>query len=828
MRKNYKFHAWLLAMVFASSTIFAQNANSVYNQQMDEYLQNGQKAKVVELISNSKAPNYKKVTIDLKGKGEAYAFVAYDPSSVLPVGPAAFDTDDPGTMTSLAPSSAGDFIAAGTWADGVWYGEEYGTGNLYTIDESDGTMTLVGSGGVGFNGMAYDGSTMYACTSTDLYSVDLSTGASTMIGAMGNPGAVMIGLACDGSTLYGVDLGDDNFYTIDMGTGAATVVGSLGIDLNYAQDAEYDKDNGVLYLSAYTTAGELYTVDVSTGTATFVGAFPGGAEICGFAIPYLGITFPNDVGIMSITEPASGGDLGNAEAVTIKIKNYGDNAQSNFDVYFTMDGGAQNVETISSTIEPGETLLHTFATTVDLSTYGFYEFTACTMLANDDNTDNDCKDKTVENYAPSYCDATTGTEDEIIGHVVCGEIDNTSGWQGGVADYTDQYASIDVGGSEDITVTNTGGLYTSDITYVWVDWNDDFVFEQGGDEEFQLENVGGTGETFTGSITVPTGTSNGLHRMRVRMTWSTAPVPCGDASYGEVEDYSVNVGGTPPPEPCEDFDGLTVGGLVAEQLGGMWTTWGGTNADDATVSDTYANSGSNSFVVDAGTVDLIRKFANAPIGSGTGFHLYTHYMYVPTGFSGYFNVQSDPTPGEDWVVDLFFDDDGTGHIDVGLNNPIANFTYTPDTWIFIEINFDMESGLCEIRFDGEWIVFWENEFTIGGIDYFGLEDGGVPGAYFDDVCFLYGEGWDIITSVEDIAVEQTLSIFPNPASELVNIQSDFDITDVNIYNYAGQMVKTENVGAKVYQVNTAELSKGIYFFQINTVEGIVSKRIIIK
>ncbi len=55
----------------------------------------------------------------------------------------------------------------------------------------------------------------------------------------------------------------------------------------------------------------------------------------------------------------------------------------------------------------------------------------------------------------------------------------------------------------------------------------------------------------------------------------------------------------------------------------------------------------------------------------------------------------------------------------------------------MEINFDMESGLCEIRFDGEWIVFWENEFTIGGIDYFGLEDGGVPGAYFDDVCFLY-------------------------------------------------------------------------------------------
>ena len=73
----------------------------------------------------------------------------------------------------------------------------------------------------------------------------------------------------------------------------------------------------------------------------------------------------------------------------------------------------------------------------------------------------------------------------------------------------------------------------------WVDWNMNYVFDQGGDEEFMLTNVGGTGETFTGAIAVPAGTPNGDYRMRVRMTYSTAPVPCGPSSYGDIEDYTI-------------------------------------------------------------------------------------------------------------------------------------------------------------------------------------------------------------------------------------------------------------------------------------------------
>ena len=141
-----------------------------------------------------------------------------------------------------------------------------------------------------------------------------------------------------------------------------------------------------------------------------------------------------------------------------------------------------------------------------------------------------------------YCDASTNTEDEWIANVACGDIDNSSPWQGGVADYTDMVTTIDVGASESITIEN-GNAWASDIVYVWVDWNDDEEFEQGTNEEFQLTNVGGNGQTFTGDITVPMGTVGGDHRMRVRMTYSSAPEPCGNSSYGEVEDYTINVTG---------------------------------------------------------------------------------------------------------------------------------------------------------------------------------------------------------------------------------------------------------------------------------------------
>nr|NQU94249.1 hypothetical protein [Bacteroidota bacterium] len=213
-----------------------------------------------------------------------YAYNAYDPSGTLVEGPISFDLGTPGTLTLLAPTTSSDFIAGGCWANDTWYGGQYG-GGLYTIDPGSGDMTFIGNS-PDCSGLAWDGTTLYGASITDLYAIDPATGSGTMIGGMGNPSGLMIAIGCDAAgNLYGYDIGDDNFFSINKTSGAATIVGPLGYNFNYAQDMSFDKATGVCYLSGYTTQGELYTVDVATGAATLVGAFQGGCVVTAFAIP---------------------------------------------------------------------------------------------------------------------------------------------------------------------------------------------------------------------------------------------------------------------------------------------------------------------------------------------------------------------------------------------------------------------------------------------------------------------------------------------------------------------------------------------------------------
>lgn len=185
---------------------------------------------------------------------------------------------------------------------------------------------------------------------------------------------------------------------------------------------------------------------------------------------------------------------------------------------------------------------------------------------------------------------------------------------------------------------------------------------------------------------------------------------------------------------CEDFDELEVGDFVVEQLGWPWfVPVQGVPGDpnDAPVSDDNAQSQPNSFVLNSAATEIMRRLDSVPIGEGT--FLYSHYMYVPTGYSGYFNVQSDPEPYIGWVAEFFFDDGGTGYVIQEGNT--TSFTYSHDTWFLVEIYFDLDNDFALVLLDDNLIVQFQNLITIGAIDYYGSEYGGEPGAYYDDVCF---------------------------------------------------------------------------------------------
>lgn len=108
--------------------------------------------------------------------------------------------------------------------------------------------------------------------------------------------------------------------------------------------------------------------------------------------------FANDIGVAEITSPNNGEGLGN-ETVTVTIENFGTQAQSNFDVSYTIDGGTAVVETAAGPVNPGSTLDYTFSALADLSTPGTYEFTSATALGSDSDNSNDASSKTVVNLS---------------------------------------------------------------------------------------------------------------------------------------------------------------------------------------------------------------------------------------------------------------------------------------------------------------------------------------------------------------------------------------------------------------------------------------------
>ena len=75
---------------------------------------------------------------------------------------------------------------------------------------------------------------------------------------------------------------------------------------------------------------------------------------------------------------------------------------------------------------------------------------------------------------------------------------------------------------------------------------------------------------------------------------------------------------------------------------------------------------------------------------------------------------------------------------------------------------------------------------------------------------------------------QNLRAFPNPASEMVDITSDFNIQQIELISYVGKIVKNLNaVSSKRIQLNVADLPSGIYFIKATTDQGNITIKITI-
>lgn len=144
-----------------------------------------------------------------------------------------------------------------------------------------------------------------------------------------------------------------------------------------------------------------------------------------------------------------------------------------------------------------------------------------------------------------YCtaiDTTTNTSNECITNVSMAELNHSSG-NDNYADFTQFGTRLERGVTYVMTITAGGGAYTGDQAGVYIDWNNNQSFTDAG-EYFAATPNDANHQSYTVTITVPTTAAIANTRMRVRLIDSASHdtmSPCGNSTWGNIEDYTVNV-----------------------------------------------------------------------------------------------------------------------------------------------------------------------------------------------------------------------------------------------------------------------------------------------
>jgi hypothetical protein len=308
-----------------------------------------------------------------------------------------------------------------------------------------------------------------------------------------------------------------------------------------------------------------------------------------------------------------------------------------------------------------------------------------------------------------YCSAGSGTCDEYISNVVCGSINNNSGacTAGGYANYTAQSTTIQIGNSQTITVTN-GYPYSSDQCGIWVDWNNDLDFSDIG-ETMTVSGNPGNGP-YTATISPPSNAYVGSVRMRIRVCYTGTVDPCGNATYGEVEDYTINV------------TAAAVGQVTL--LSENWTApagWtygsGGAQPNNKWVVTSCYNS------INGNTLTVLEGSDNSPYYKCTGYNKTTTcsgiVAYKTVNATGYnnqnisFNWMCTGETNYDWGNLVYSIDGGASWVAIG-SNYLGQATAVAANNISIPAACDNRSYLIGFK--------WVNDASGGSDPSFSIDD----------------------------------------------------------------------------------------------------------
>lgn len=272
----------------------------------------------------------------------------------------------------------------------------------------------------------------------------------------------------------------------------------------------------------------------------------------------------------------------------------------------------------------------------------------------------------------------------------------------------------------------------------------------------------------------------------------------------------------------ENFETYNLGNVVNQ---GGWGVDGGTSAnakvavlDEAhgqslnvkrsSVSDMWVfNDFTANSAVDGGN-DLIKMSFKINFGSAAGATSIQFYN-LDSGFAGVASF-------DHYEGNLILYSNLTEDI-LLLSNP-----FELNKWYDVTIVYEYELGTLYAVVDGVESdrIVTEAYYDIHEMDIFTGD--GLVDLYIDDISIVAMSSEEM--RIHEIAKGE-LNIYPNPATDMINVDSQKVVKTIEVLNTIGQSVATNH---GVDQINVASLNKGVYIVKVTFEDGSVEWKKVIK
>ncbi|WP_353167618.1 LamG-like jellyroll fold domain-containing protein [Flavobacterium sp.] len=203
--------------------------------------------------------------------------------------------------------------------------------------------------------------------------------------------------------------------------------------------------------------------------------------------------------------------------------------------------------------------------------------------------------------------------------------------------------------------------------------------------------------------------------------------------------------------------------------------------------------------------------ANYIVGKGTDFnvgHYSLHYKSISLkarasigiGSSGLYVASNSNINLNNWIY-LANTWDGN-NLRIYINGILENSIYSPNNVQGVSsenLYFGTMAG------NSTW-PYWLN----GKIDDIGIWNRALTQ---QEITNLYNAS----LSTEDFAIN-TIDIYPNPTTSLLNFKSAIQVEKILIYNMLGQLVQQEKVNALEGTINIEKLAQGTYIVKVNDLD----------